>query len=172
MMESSAIQSLVGLGVAVLVVLRFARRELRERTVAAKTLWIRPAVLLAMTIYLVGLSLSIDPAGDAEMWLALAGGVVLGIITGSLIVANTQFHPADKPSAVRVLGNRVTFAIWIGALLVRLLARYALPHGADPRTQLPLNCGTVALVAAAFVVIAAGFYREIGRTSPVAARQL
>lgn len=157
-MNGFATQSLIALAVAVLVVLRFARRELRERVVSEKTLWIRPALLAVMTVYLVWTTATIDPAGVGEMLLALAIGIVLGVVTGVLIVRNTRFAPADRPRAVRVQGNRTTFAVWVGALVVRLIARYALPHGADPRAQLPLNCGTVALVAAAFVVIALAFY--------------
>jgi len=37
----------------VLIVFRFARRELRERTVRARSLWIRPAILIALTAYFV-----------------------------------------------------------------------------------------------------------------------
>jgi hypothetical protein len=156
-------QSLIGLAVAVFVVFRFARRELVERLVRAKTLWIRPLVLVVLTVYLVVVSSWLDPSGDAEMLTVLIAGIVLGVITGVLIVRNTRFGPGERPWSVRVQGNRVTFGIWIGALAVRFLARYALPHGADPRSQLPLNCGTVALVAAAFVVIATAFYVEIRR---------
>jgi Protein of unknown function (DUF1453) len=165
-------QSLIALAVAVFVVFRFARRELVERVVSARTLWIRPAVLVALTAYLVVLSSSLDPSGDGEMLLTLAAGGVLGVITGALVVRYTRFRAADRPWSVRVQGSRATFGIWIGALAVRLLARYALPHGADPRAQLPLNCGTVALVAAAFVVIAIAFYaaiRRYGGPAPTAA---
>ena len=64
---------------------------------------------------------------------------------------------------MRAQGSPITFAIWIGAFAVRFIARFVVPHGADPRTQLPLNAGTVALVATAFIVIALAFYRAIGR---------
>ena len=172
-MNQIAAQSLFALLITIFVVFRFAQRELRERTVKASSLWIRPAVLLAVTVYLAWLSASLDPGGDREMAIAIVTGIVLGVITGALILANSKFEPADVPNAVRVQGNRVTFGIWIAALLVRLAARYLLPHGADPRSQLPLNCGTVALVSAAFIVIALGFYREIARTQNVAVvRQL
>lgn len=166
-MNAFVTQSLIALAVTVFVVLRFARRELRERVVAMKTLWIRPVLLAVVVVYLVTVTAKIDPAGIDEMMLALAIGATLGVVTGVLIVRNTRFAPAGRAGAVRVRGNRTTFAIWIGALVVRLIARYALPHGADPRAQLPLNCGTVALVAAAFIVIAGAFAREIARTAAV-----
>jgi hypothetical protein len=157
------VQSLLSLLIVALVVFRFAQRELKERVVKASTLWIRPVVLIAITVWLIVLTLTADPSGTSEMIVALAAGVVLGVVTGGLIVANTTFRPADIPNAVRAQGSRLTFAIWIGAFAVRFLARFIVPHGADPRTQLPLNSGTVALVATAFIVIAVGFYRAIGQ---------
>jgi hypothetical protein len=156
-------QSLFSLLVVALVVFRFAQRELKERVIKAATLWIRPVMLLAITVYLIVLSVSLDPSGTTEMVIALVAGIVLGVITGALIVANTRFAPAGIPNAVRARGSQITFAIWIGAFVIRFAARYVVPHGADPRTQLPLNCGTVALVATAFIVIAVAFYRAIGR---------
>jgi hypothetical protein len=158
-----ATQSLFGLGIAVLIVFRFARRELNERTVKARTLWIRPAILIALTAYMVWLSTTVDPLGDGEMAAVLAGGALLGLVTGWAIVGNTRFAPAAIPHAVLVRGSRVTFAIWVAAFAVRLLARFVLPHGADPRAQLPLNCGTIVMTAVAFVVIALAFAREIRR---------
>jgi len=162
-MDSLATQSLFGLGITVLVVFRFAQRELRERTIRARTLWIRPAVMIALTAYLVYLSSSVDPLGDGEMLAVLLAGAVLGLIVGWAIVRNTGFAPAAVPHAVLVRGNRTTFAIWIVALGVRLLARYVLPHGADARAQLPLNCGTVIMTATAFCVIALAFANAIRR---------
>jgi hypothetical protein len=156
-------QSLISVLVAAFVVFRFAQRELKERVVKASTLWIRPVVLLAITIWLIVLTASVDPSGITQMIVALIAGVALGAITGLLVVANTTFRPAGVRNAVRVQGSRITFAIWIGAFAIRFLARFLVPHGADPRTQLPLNAGTVALVATAFVVIALAFYRAIGR---------
>jgi hypothetical protein len=156
-------QSLISLLIVAFVVFRFAQRELKERVVKAGTLWIRPAVLLAITVWLIVLSVQLDPSGTTEMLVALVAGIVLGAITGLLIVTNTCFRAAGIPNAVRVQGSRITFAIWIGAFAIRFLARYLVPHGADPRTQLPLNAGTVALVATAFVVIAAAFYRAIAQ---------
>jgi hypothetical protein len=156
-------QSLFTVLILAFVVFRFAQRELKERVVKGSTLWIRPAVLLAVTVWLIVLSMSLDPSGSTELIVALIAGIALGAITGLLIVANTTFRAAGVPNAVRAQGSRLTFGIWIGAFAIRFIARFVVPHGADPRTQLPLNAGTVALVATAFIVIALAFYRAIGR---------
>ncbi len=96
-------------------------------------------MLFAITVWLFVLSVSLDPSETTEMIVALIAGVALGAITGLLIVANTSFRAADVPNAVRVQGSRITFAIWIGAFPIRFLARFLVPHGADPRPQLPLK---------------------------------
>jgi hypothetical protein len=168
-MTSSLTPSLISLLITLIVVYRFARRELKTRIIKLKWLWIRPAILIAVTIYLIVASTQLDPLGDVEMFATLAGGAILGVIVGLLIVRNTHFGPAGVPNAVRVNGNRITFAIWIGALAIRLLARFVLPHGADPRSQLPLNCGTVIMTAVAFIVISIAFLIEIRRYAGVPA---
>jgi hypothetical protein len=163
---AGTIATVLPLLLVALVVVRFAFRELRERTVRMPSIWIRPALMVALTGYLVVLALSIDGREDTITAASLVIGVVLGAITGLAIVRNTTFAPAGVVNAVKVRGNRATLAIWVGALAVRVLARYLYPGAGNPRAQLPLNCGTVALVAVAFVVIAAVFQREIGRLRP------
>jgi hypothetical protein len=149
-----------------LIVVRFAFRELRERTVRIATIWIRPALLLALSAYLVVLTLRVDPGEGAIMASAVLIGALLGLVTGVAVIRNTTFAAAGVPNAVRVRGNRITLAIWLAAFLVRLLARFIYPGFGDPVAQLPLNCGTVALVSVAFVVIAAEFHRQIVRLQP------
>lgn len=166
-MTPQTAQTLLPLAVVVLVVFRFARRELRERTVRLRTLWIRPAVLLAILAGLVAGTVVADRGGVGMMAGALAGGVALGALTGGLIVKNTALRASPFPAAIRAQGSRRTFAIWCAALLVRLAARFVLPHGADPRAQLPLDCGIVAAAAIAFTVIAIAFARAIA--APAAA---
>jgi len=159
---ANELTGLLPLALAVFVVFRFAVRELRERVVKSPGIWIRPAIMAVLLAFLIVMTFSTDGRDDAVTFVSLATGAVLGAIVGFAILRNTTFAPADQPRAVRAQGSRVTLAIWIAALAVRLLARYLAPGGADPRAQLPLNCGTVALVAVAFVVIAVGFQREIG----------
>jgi predicted membrane-bound spermidine synthase len=160
--------SLIAFVITAAVVFRFAQRELRERTITARWLWVRPAVLVVLAAYLIAASAQFAPRGDTEMLAVVAGGAVLGVLVGLLIVRNSTFAAAEKPRAVRVRGNRVTLFVWIGALAVRVLARYVLPYGAEPRSQLPLDCGTVMMTAVAFVAIAVAVRREIARYAGVA----
>jgi len=156
-------QSLLTVLIAAFVVFRFAIRELKPRVVKGGVLWLRPIILLALTAWLVWTTLAVDPTGTDQLIMALVAGGVLGAITGLLIVRFTTFAPAAVPNAVVASGSRITFAIWVIAFLLRFAARFVVPHGADPRTQLPMNSGTVALVSVAFLVIAIAFQRAIAR---------
>lgn len=163
--NSFVTQSLIALLVAAFVVFRFAMRELKPRVVKATTLWLRPGLIILLTAWLIWSTLAVDPAGTTELTIAVVVGALAGLVTGVLIVRYTSFSPAAVPNAVVASGSKITFAIWIAAFVLRFAARFLVPHGADARTQLPMNSGTVALVAVAFVVIAIAFQREIGRFS-------
>jgi hypothetical protein len=163
-MNAVVTQSVIALAFAVFIVLRFARRELVEQTITLRRLWVRPVVLVAMTAYLIWINILLDTEEVVAMVVALGAGIALGVATGAGVVANTRIAPAGRPGAIRTRGNWITFGIWIAALALRLAAHYAVPHGEDPRAELPLNCGTVALVASAFIVIALAFSAAIRRT--------
>ena len=165
-MDNSLVtQSLIALVVAAIVVFRFAARELKPRVIKASTLWLRPGLVVVLTAWLIWTTLTVDPAGSGQLAIAVAAGAVAGVVTGVLIVRYTSFSPAGIPNAVMARGSKVTFGIWLAAFVLRFLARYLVPHGADARTQLPMNSGTVTLVAVAFLVIAIAFQREIARFS-------
>jgi hypothetical protein len=163
-------QSLIVLLVAAFVVFRFAARELKPRVIKGGTVWVRPAILGALTALVIWETLALDPAGSGQLVVALVVGAVAGAITGTLVVRYTKFSPAGIPNAVTASGSRITFAIWLIAFALRFLARFVVPHGADARTQLPMNTGTVTMAAVAFVVIAVAFKGEIARLSANAPR--
>jgi hypothetical protein len=160
-MTGSQLGGLIPLLLAAFVVFRFAFRELRPRVVKTPQIWIRPAILTLLLVYLIVVTLQLDARDDVYTAVSLIVGAILGAAVGIAILHFTTFQPAEQRNAVRAVGSRITLAIWIGAFAIRLLARYLAPGGADPRAQLPMNCGTVALVAVAFIVIAAGFGRRI-----------
>jgi hypothetical protein len=168
--NSAVTQSLIVLLVAAFVVFRFAVRELKPRVIKGGTVWIRPAILAAFTALVIWETLALDPAGSGQLVVALIAGAIAGVITGVLIIRYTTFSPAGIPNAVTASGSRITFAIWLIAFALRFLARFVVPHGADPRSQLPMNTGTITMAAVAFVVIAIAFRAEIARLAPNAPR--
>jgi hypothetical protein len=168
--NSAVTQSLIVLLVAAFVVFRFATRELKPRVIKGGTVWVRPAILVALTALIIWETLAFDPSGSGQLVVALIAGAIAGAITGMLVVRYTTFSPARIPNAVTASGSRITFAIWLIAFALRFFARFVVPHGADPRSQLPMNTGTVMMAAVAFVVVAIAFRAEIARLAPNAPR--
>jgi hypothetical protein len=160
--------NLLTLAIVAIVVVRFLMRELRWRVITVRRLWIRPIVLIILTLALAAGAVGLPDADIGLTIVALIGGAIVGAITGALVVRSTTFEPAGLAGAVRARGSAVTVAIWIVALALRFAARYALRAGdaSSPAGQaqfFALNAGLVALVAAAFVVVAIGFHRAIDR---------
>ena len=153
--------------IVLVVVVRFLFRELRQRTVRVRTLWIRPGILAVLTALLIAGGFVVPHVNAGLMLLAALVGAVVGAITGVLVVRSTSFAPANERGAVLAKGSVVTVVIWVVALLLRYVARFAfVGAGADQAAQYELNAGLIALVTAAFVVVAILFHREIDRLSP------
>jgi hypothetical protein len=161
-MQAWQTQSLVTLAITAVVVLRFVMRELRARIVRSRTLWLRPAFLLAILGFFIFGTLRLSQYTHVLLALALVVGVLCGALTGVLVVRSTTFTSAGMPGAVRVHGTRVTAAVWVGAILLRLIARLFVPHN-DPAIEFALNSGLIALVAVAFTIVAFAFHRAIDR---------
>jgi hypothetical protein len=159
--------ALITLVVAAVVVVRFLFRELRERTIRLRTLWLRPGIVAVAAVALVVVAL-ISPRTDrAILALACIGGAVVGVVAGLLVVRATTFRPAGERGAVLAHGSVTSVIVWIVALVLRYAARFAFAgSGASPAEQVELNAGLLALLTAAFVVVALAFHRAIDRLAP------
>jgi len=157
----------VTLAVVALIVVRFLFRELRDRIVRVRTLWIRPGILVVASVLLFAFAFRLPDVNLLITALAVVGGAVVGVITGALVLRSTVFTPAGMRGAVRAKGNATTVAIWLIALALRFVARYAFADlGASRTVQYELNVGLVVLITAAFIVVALGFHRAIDRLAP------
>jgi len=144
---------LITLVIIIVVIARFLFRELRARTVRVSTLWIRPAFLGAMTALVIWATLqSPRPSGGPIVpW--LLGGTVVGIVVGYFVALSTRVEATGRAGVVRLRGSWVTVAIWLGAVALRFLVRFAV-GGSLYSTSPAVTGGTVILVAAAFAVFA------------------
>ncbi len=146
--------------VSLLVVALIARRELRTSTVVAGRLWIRPALVVVVTACLCALAVIEAPDHLPILIAWMAGGIVLGVATGFAILRLTTMRPAEKPNALIVKGSFATIAVWVVVLLIRVGARF-LFGGTSPISNIDASVGTVAVVAAALVVLASAYQRAI-----------
>jgi hypothetical protein len=159
--------ALISLAVGLIVVVRFLFRELRERTVKVRTLWIRPGIIVLVTIGFAAAAMFRPGVNSGQLVLLLLVGAALGVLTGVLVVSSTTFAAADIPGAVRVRGSITTVIVWVAALSLRLAARFVVGgSGADLTTQFELNAGLLALLAGAFVFVALAFHRAVDRLAP------
>jgi sugar phosphate permease len=157
----------ITLVVVALVVVRFLFRELRARKIRVRTLWIRPGILAVITLVLIGFGFAIPRVSMGVVALSVVVGAVFGIGVGVLVARMTTFAPAGERGAVIAHGSMKTVIVWVAAIVLRLLARFAFAGaGATPAEQYELNAGLLALVTAAFIVVAVEFHRAIDRLAP------
>jgi hypothetical protein len=155
-----------------LIVGRFLFRELRERKLVLSRIFAVPAVLGCLALFLLVTTALQFPA--TGVLLAGETCITLGIGLGlGLAVAHfTKVRLGEKPGIVYVLGSGWTVAIWLGALLLRLLARFIISHD-DQTAQLAANAALVVMIAAALamlryrVLLDARVLRERGITTSV-----
>jgi hypothetical protein len=145
---------------SIIVVALVARRELRTSTRVAGRLWIRPAIMIAVTLLFAGLAIVEAPGRAIALAPWLAGGIALGAVTGNVLLRFTSVRAADRPDAVVVRGSLATVGVWLVVLLVRLGARWLFGAG-DTVGTLDASVGTIAVVAVASAVLAAAFHRAI-----------
>ncbi len=155
-MSQGAISSLISL----LVVALIARRELRASTVRAGRVWIRPAIVVIVTACLAVLAASSAPDHWPVLLAWVAGGVVLGLIAGFALLRVTTIRDADVPDALIVQGSFATVAVWVVVLVIRVAARW-LFGGTSVASNVDASVGTVAVVAAALVVLASAYHRAL-----------
>jgi hypothetical protein len=162
--NSQVTSSLFALLIAAFVVFRFATRELKPRTIKSGiTLWARPIIIILLAAGISAAVVAGYPNAVGELMIALAIGVIGGLVVGALIIRFTTFAPAAVPNAVVASGSRITFGIWLIAFVLRFAAHYVVPHSDAARTQLVLNAGTISVLAAALLVIAIVFQRAIAQ---------
>jgi len=157
----------ITLALVAVVVVRFLFRELRARTIRVRTLWIRPGILGVFTLVLIGAGFAIPHVGMGVVGLSVLVGAAIGIGVGFLVARMTSFAPTGERGAVIAQGSIKTVIVWVAAIVLRLLARFAFAGaGATSAEQYELNAGLLALVTAAFVVVAIEFHRAIDRLAP------
>jgi hypothetical protein len=155
--------SYIYLLVLVFIVFRYAIRELRPRVITAR-IWIAPAIFVALLLWVFYGVAELEPGSWGLVLAWLAGGLVVGAVAGFLIIKNTRILPGPRTGTVIAQGNYTTLAIWIVAIAIRFVVRFfatgSIMGGGTLSAQLAPNAGTIAVVLAAFTIIAATFSKH------------
>jgi len=118
----------ITVGVIVLVLARFLFRELRVRRMKTGSLFAVPVVIAiigAFTIYSV---IAVAPDQIPNVVIGGMVAIVVGVGIG-LAVAHFTTVQVAKPGLLLVRGSWVTVGIWVGALALRLIARWFVSGG-------------------------------------------
>lgn len=143
---------LVWLFIVVIVVGRFLVRELRERRIALGRIFLIPAVLTMLVLYLVTVLFQIDAKLVPVLAIAALPAIVVGSAIGLAVAHFTSVRLGDAPRTVFIRGSYVTVAIWVGALALRLVAR-AFVAGAGVGINILLTTALVMMLVVAFAVL-------------------
>ena len=172
-MDSGVQTQLIVLAIAIIVIARFLFRELRARTVNLSRLWVRPAILIALTGLVVWAAFQLPanafgPVGAlGDLSVSIAIGIVVGVIVGVLVSRSTSVETTGVAHIVTLRGSWTTVAIWVAALILRLGVRFAFRLPPTGAASTLTSAGTVAMVATAFTLFAvliASRARALGAT--------
>jgi hypothetical protein len=143
-----------------LVVARFLFRELRVRRIKTSSIFIVPLIMSVLGAFLIYKVVALAPDQVQNLIVGGLAGVVVGAAIG-LAVGHFTTVQVQQPGLLLVRGSWITVAIWLGALALRMVARYFVSGGAniiytDPSSEGPsmmLNTVLVILLVAALTMV-------------------
>jgi hypothetical protein len=155
------------LALVAIVVVRFLLRELRVRRMATNRLFVLPAIFALLVVFFFVLTLQQDPAQVFALTVGSLAAVVAGGGIGLAVAHFTSVKVASERGVVFVRGSAATVAIWIGALLLRLVPRYILVTSQHtPGTTLMLNAVLLVMLTVAIFTVRLQILRR-ARLEPV-----
>jgi len=138
----------------VLVVARFLARELRVRRMALSRLFVLPAIFAVLVVCLVVLTIQQDAGQIFPLAIGSLAGIAVGAGIGLAVAHFTSVTAGPARGVVLVRGSATTVAIWIGALLLRLVPRFIIGSTTHtPATFLMLNSVLLVMLASAIFTV-------------------
>jgi uncharacterized membrane protein YjdF len=163
--------------IGLLVVGRFLVRELRERRYDVRRVYVLPAILGAIALALTVAAATTEPNALGSLVVACIVAIAIGAGIGYAVARFTTVRVTAEPAIIFSRGSFATVAIWIAALGLRVVARFALLRGGPAMRgdSLALNAALLVLLASALffvrfrLLVAAKIERERGITSAISA---
>jgi hypothetical protein len=129
MPTSSSQTAWITIAFVALIVLRFLFRELRERRVRTRTIFLIPVIIGGLAIWFAYLTATLAPSALPSLPIAVAAALVVGGGLG-LAIAHFTTVRTGPPGFIYLRGSWITVAIWVGALLLRMVGRYVVTGSA------------------------------------------
>jgi hypothetical protein len=140
------------IAIIALVVARFLFRELRVRRIKTSGIFIVPGVMAVLGAFLVYSVMALAPDQEFNLLVGGLAGIVVGAAIG-LAVGHFTTVQVQQPGLLLVRGSPITVAIWIGALALRLVARYFVSGGANIVSTDPSSAGPSTMLNAVLVIL-------------------
>jgi hypothetical protein len=156
MFDSHSLHNAIGPAIiGLLVVGRFLARELRERRIPFNRFFAVPILFGVVTVGFIVYAGYTYPYYIPELAIGLVAAVAVGAVIGLAVDRFTSVGLDKDGTSALLRGSWTTVAIWIAALLLRLVGRYvALGTGVHAvGITLTLNAVLVALLFVAMVVL-------------------
>lgn len=143
----------VTLAVALLVVVRFLVRELRVRRIPLGRLFLLPGFLGLISLVLIYASVAQAPDVMQLLSISAIAAVLVGAFIGLAVARFTTVNLAPEPNVVLVRGSIATVAIWVAALLLRIVGRTLAGFEGGPAIVLMLNTSLVIMLTTALTTV-------------------
>ena len=134
------------------VIARFLLRELRDRTLRVRRLFILPSVFALLALLLVGSVVAVTPHATSGLIAAVAAALVFGVAIGLAVGHFTTLRLGERAGLVIVRGSAMTVAIWVAAVALRMAVRFAVPVHDLADTAIANAALVVMLAVALFLV--------------------
>jgi energy-coupling factor transporter transmembrane protein EcfT len=138
------VQLVVYLAIIALVIVRL----MRPQRMRASRLWIGPAAIVALSVFVIWVSYE----AHAAVWaiaLAVVAGLILGVPFGLVRGRHTDVRTTENPHVLLVQPSTAPVLIWFAAFAVRFLIRALFPNVGP--TGLALSDGFLAFALASVI---------------------
>lgn len=154
MQQPSLTSVLVTIGVLVLIVLR----NNRPRRMSVIALWIMPAILTALSLFVIWGTAMAMPAGIGAGIVACLIGLVAGIPLGYARGLHSDVRLGERPGTFVLHPSVIVMLIWVGAFGLRYALRLMIPN-AGPLTFAATD-GLLVFAVSSYIVANVMIFRK------------
>lgn len=145
--------------VTVLIVLAlFIFRNTRPRRMSIAQLWIMPAILVALTAFIVWATVVQEPQLLGLSLIAGIVGIVAGVPLGYARGHHSDVRLGERPGTIVLHPSVIVMVVWLVAFALRYAIKYFLPN-AGPQA-LALSNGFLLFAAASIITANVMIFRK------------
>ena len=139
----------------VVVVALLAIRLIRPQKISVTRMWVSPIVLCGLSIWVIYVNETLNPAPPAEIALGVVIGAILGTPLGILRGMHTEVKLTERRGVMYLGSSWITLAIFVVAFGLRYAVRLLMPQHGSLTGIIgdAVLAFAIAFIAASYVVI-------------------